>query len=47
MLVMGTVARTGVAGFFMGNTAENISQRISCSLFALKPKGFISPVKAQ
>lgn len=46
ILVMGTVARTGIPGFITGNTAENIMQNISCSLLALKPRGFVSPVKA-
>ncbi len=46
ILVMGTVARTGIAGFIIGNTAENILQKINCSLWALKPQGFVSPVKA-
>jgi nucleotide-binding universal stress UspA family protein len=46
ILVMGTVARTGVAGFIIGNTAENILQNLTCSLLALKPNGFASPVKA-
>jgi len=46
VLVMGTVARTGIPGFVMGNTAENILQKLSCSLLALKPPGFVSPVKA-
>lgn len=46
ILVMGTVARTGVAGFIMGNTAENVLRNLSCSLLALKPNGFVSPVKA-
>lgn len=46
VLVMGTVARTGIAGFIIGNTAENILQKINCSLLALKPPGFVSPVKA-
>lgn len=46
ILVMGTVARTGLAGFAIGNTAENIVQELTCSLIALKPKGFVSPVKA-
>lgn len=45
ILVMGTVARTGIPGFFIGNTAENILDHIHCSLLALKPAGFISPVK--
>jgi universal stress protein E len=45
ILVMGTVARTGIPGFIIGNTAENVLQRIGCSLIALKPNGFISPVE--
>ncbi|MFB2863220.1 universal stress protein [Aeromonas sp. MdU4] len=46
ILVMGTVARTGIAGFLIGNTAENIVQNLTCSLLALKPNGFVSPVAA-
>lgn len=45
VLVMGTVARTGIQGFLIGNTAENILQNLSCSLLALKPNGFVTPVK--
>ncbi len=45
ILVMGTVARTGIPGFFIGNTAENIVQKIACSLVALKPPDFVSPVR--
>lgn len=45
ILVMGTVARTGLPGFLIGNTAEDIVQRIRCSLLAVKPPGFVSPVK--
>ncbi len=43
-IVMGTVARTGVPGFFMGNTAENILNQIECSVLAIKPPGFVTPV---
>jgi nucleotide-binding universal stress UspA family protein len=46
ILVMGTLARTGIAGFIIGNTAENIVQKLACSVLALKPNGFVSPVKA-
>lgn len=46
LLVMGTVARSGILGFFIGNTAENIMAALGCSLVALKPSGFVSPVKA-
>ena len=45
VLVMGTLARTGISGFVIGNTAENILQSINCSLVALKPEGFVSPIK--
>ncbi|WP_423840650.1 universal stress protein [Vibrio mytili] len=44
VLVMGTLARTGIAGFVIGNTAENILQSINCSLVAMKPEGFVSPI---
>ncbi|HNA79424.1 MAG TPA: universal stress protein, partial [Turneriella sp.] len=45
ILVMGTVARTGIPGFLFGNTAENIVRKLNCSLLALKPEGFVSPVE--
>jgi len=46
VLVMGTLGRTGISGFIIGNTAENVVQKLECSLLALKPGGFVSPVKA-
>lgn len=44
LVVMGTVARTGIPGFLMGNTAESILNQIDCSVLAIKPPGFVSPV---
>lgn len=44
LVVMGTVSRTGIPGLIMGNTAEIIIGRISCSVLAVKPPGFASPV---
>lgn len=44
VVVMGTVARTGIAGLVMGNTAERVLQRLRGSVFAVKPPGFRSPV---
>jgi nucleotide-binding universal stress UspA family protein len=41
---MGTVARTGIAGLVMGNTAERTLQRLRGSVFAVKPPGFQTPV---
>jgi nucleotide-binding universal stress UspA family protein len=43
-IVMGTVARTGVPGLFMGNTAETILDQLECSVLAVKPPGFVTPV---
>jgi len=45
LIVMGTVARTGLPGLFMGNTAETILQSVGCSVLAVKPEGFVAPVK--
>lgn len=45
VVVMGTVARTGLSGFLIGNTAESVLERINCSVLALKPEGFVSPVQ--
>lgn len=47
LLVMGTVARTGISGFVIGNTAERILPRISCSVLAVKPPEFVCPVSAE
>lgn len=44
LLVMGTVCRTGIPGYFIGNTAESILSEVSCSVLTLKPEGFVSPV---
>ena len=46
-VVMGTVCRTGLAGFFIGNTAESVLQQVNCSVLVLKPEGFVSPVKLE
>jgi len=44
LIVMGTVGRTGPPGLRIGNTAENVINHVSCSLLAVKPEGFASPV---
>ncbi|MGM0858940.1 MAG: universal stress protein [Pseudomonadota bacterium] len=44
LVVMGTVARTGIAGVIMGNTAEAVLSQLNCSVLAIKPDGFESPV---
>jgi nucleotide-binding universal stress UspA family protein len=45
LLVMGTVARGGIAGMFLGNTAEQILRKLPCSVLAVKPDGFVSPIR--
>jgi len=45
LVVMGTVARTGVPGFIIGNTAETVLGEVACSVLAVKPSGFESPVR--
>ncbi len=40
LVVMGTVARTGIPGFFIGNTAEKVLGSLDCSVLTLKPEGF-------
>jgi len=44
LLVMGTVARVGIAGVLMGNTAERLLPRIPCSILAVKPDDFVCPI---
>ncbi|MEO1639807.1 MAG: universal stress protein [Pseudomonadota bacterium] len=43
-IVMGTVGRTGISGLFIGNTAEAILNTVNCTVLAVKPPGFRSPV---
>ena len=45
VVVMGTVARTGIPGLLIGNTAETILDQLTCSVLAVKPPGFVSPVQ--
>jgi len=44
LVVMGTVARTGISGLIIGNTAEAILNQLECSVLAIKPPGFQTPV---
>lgn len=45
LIVMGTLSRAGLSGFFIGNTAEKILSEVNCSVLTVKPEGFVSPVK--
>jgi nucleotide-binding universal stress UspA family protein len=45
VLVMGTVARGGIPGMLIGNTAERVLRKLPCSVLTVKPDGFVSPVR--
>jgi len=45
IVVMGSVARTGIPGLLVGNTAEKIVANLDESIIAIKPDGFVSPVR--
>lgn len=47
LVVMGTVARSGISGLLIGNTAEAILDQLRCSVLTIKPPGFESPVKPE
>jgi universal stress protein E len=44
LITMGTIARSGVSGLFVGNTAERLLPQLPCSILAVKPDDFVSPV---
>ena len=45
LIVMGTVSRSGVSGLLIGNTAEKILGQVDCAVLAVKPDGFMTPVR--
>lgn len=44
LLVMGMLSRSGILGFFIGNTVEKVMDDVECSILTVKPKEFVSPV---
>jgi nucleotide-binding universal stress UspA family protein len=44
IIVMGSVSRSGLPGYLLGNTAERVLRSTDCSLLTVKPDGFISPI---
>jgi len=40
LIILGTVSRSGLKGYLMGNTAEQLLHNIHCDILALKPEGF-------
>jgi nucleotide-binding universal stress UspA family protein len=47
VIVMGTVARTGLSGVIIGNTAEDILNSVDCSVLAVKPRSFVTPLSIE
>lgn len=47
LVVMGTLARSGLANLLIGNLAERVFAKLPCSLLAVKPDGFVSPVRLE
>jgi universal stress protein E len=39
-VVMGAISRSGLKGLFLGNTAEDVLDRLHCDLVIVKPSGF-------
>lgn len=46
LVVMGTMARSGIPGVFIGNTAERLVTHLKASLMAVKPADFRSPLES-
>ncbi|UJF18113.1 universal stress protein UspE [Vibrio sp. SS-MA-C1-2] len=47
LVVLGTIGRTGLSAAFIGNTAEQTIDQLNCDLLAIKPDGYISPLKPE
>jgi nucleotide-binding universal stress UspA family protein len=45
LIVMGTLGRMGIAGLFIGNTAEDVLRETPTAVLAVKPDGFVSPIE--
>jgi len=44
VVVLGSISRSGVAGFLVGNTAERLLHRLDASLLTVKPEDFVCPL---
>jgi len=45
LVVMGTLGRIGIPGLFIGNTAEDVLRETQTPVLAVKPRGFVTPVR--
>ena len=44
LIVMGSANSAGLGGVFIGSTAEQVLSVVKCSILAVKPEGFVTPV---
>lgn len=45
LIAIGTVGRNGIPGLLLGNTAEKVLSTCDCSILAVKPDNFVSPIE--
>lgn len=45
LIVMGSLGRAGIPGLIIGNTAEDVLRETQTAVLAVKPDGFVSPVR--
>ena len=45
LIVMGTLGRAGIAGLFIGNTAEDVLREAQTAVLTVKPDGFVTPIQ--
>lgn len=45
LVIIGTIGRQGISAALIGNTAEHVIDMLDCDVLALKPEGFVTPVK--
>lgn len=43
-LIIGTTSKSNIAGYLMGSISEDVIKASNCSIFAIKPPGFNSPI---
>lgn len=47
LIIMGTIGRSNIPGFFIGTTAETVLRQVNCSVLTVKPEQFVSPIKLE
>ena len=43
LLIVGSLSRSGIAGWFIGNTVEKILHQVNCSVLVIKPAELVLP----